>query len=68
MFLKNIKQIFANKKFEKPTFKSWLEIPKFVLPYCPELPKQKNLCPNMWLIDQLYIELGFRQAICSRDK
>ena len=30
-------------------------------PYCPELPKrpkQKNSCSKMWLIDQLYIELG----------
>ena len=31
-------------------------------PYCPELPKwpkQKNSCSKMWLIDQLYIKLGY---------
>ena len=30
-------------------------------PYCPELPEQpiqKNSCSKMWLVDQLYIELG----------
>jgi hypothetical protein len=27
-------------------------------PYCPELPKQENLCFKMWLIDQ-HIKLGF---------
>ena len=26
-------------------------------PYCPELPKRPKR-PKMWLIDQLYIELG----------
>ena len=38
---------------------------QFFLHYCPELPKQskqprqKNACSNMWLIDQLYIKLGY---------
>ena len=35
---------------------------EFFLHYCPELPKrpkQKHYCPKMWLINQLYIKLGF---------
>ena len=26
---------------------------------CPKRPKQKNSCSKIWLIDQLYIKLGF---------
>ena len=32
-------------------------------PYCPKLPKrpkQKNSCSKLWLIHQLYIELGYQ--------
>ena len=43
-------------------FKSCSEKLKSIFfPYCPELPqrpKHKNSCAKMWLIDQLYIELG----------
>ena len=37
----------------------------FFFPYCPELPKrpkQKNLCFKMWLIYELYIELGIKPS------
>ena len=57
------------QKLFLPT-KSWKKSPSKVaqknsnllfFPYCtelPKLPKQKNSCSKMWLIDQLYIELG----------
>ena len=54
--------IFFPQKVEKTTLKSCSEKLKSTFcPYCPELPKrpnQKNSCSKMWLIDQLYIELG----------
>ena len=64
-------KIFPKKTFNffLPT-KSWKNHPQkllrktqihFFFPYCPELPKQpkqKNSCSKLWLIDQLYIELG----------
>ena len=50
------------QKVEKTTLKSCSEkLKSTFFPYCPELPKrpkQKNSCSKMWLIDQLYIELG----------
>ena len=55
---------FAHKKVEKTTLKSCSEkLKSTFFPYCPELPKrpkQKNSCSKMWLIDQLYIELGLQ--------
>ena len=49
----------AHKKFKKNTLKSCSEkLKSTFFPYCPELPKQKNSCSKMWLIDQLYIKLG----------
>ena len=35
-----------------------------LLPELPKRPKQKNSCSKMWLIDQLYIELGL--GLCSK--
>ena len=63
MFSKKNSFFFALKKLKKPPSKVAQKNsnPHF-FPYCPELPKQpkqKNLCSKMWLIDQLYIELGF---------
>ena len=48
------KKYFARKKLLRKTqihFDS-------LLPAQPKQPKQKNSCSKMWLIDQLYIELG----------
>ena len=57
------KYFFCPQKVEKPTLKSCSEkLKSTFFPYCPELPKrpkQKNSCSKMWLIDQLYIELGY---------
>ena len=51
---------FCPQKVEKTTLKSCSEkLKSTFFPYCPELPKQKNSCSKMWLIDQLYIELGY---------
>ena len=49
------------------TTKSWKNYPQKLLripqihffSLLPWLPKQKNSCSKMWIIDQLYIELGF---------
>ena len=35
-----------------------------LLPWFPKRPKQKNSCSKMWLIDQLYIELGIWPFFC----
>ena len=49
-----------NQTVEKTTLKSCSEnLKSTFFPYCPELPKQKNSCSKLWLIDGLYIELGF---------
>ena len=60
MFSKTICQ----QKVEKNILKSCSEkLKSTFFPNCPELPKrprQKNSCSKMWLIDQLYIELGSR--------
>ena len=37
-----------------------------LLPELPKRPKQKDLCSKMWLIDQLFIELG--QKITKSNK
>ena len=53
------------------TNKSWKNHPQKLLrkpqihffslmPWLPKRPKQKNSCSKMWLIDQLYIELGLQ--------
>jgi hypothetical protein len=34
-----------------------------LLPELPKRPKQKNSCFKMWLIDQLYIGLGYNPLI-----
>ena len=47
--------------FEKKTLKEKLKL--IIFPYCPELPKQKNLC--FWLIDQLYIKRGVTLPLCK---
>ena len=57
--------------------KRWKNYPQKLLrktqihffPYCPELPKrpkQKNSFSKLWLIDQLYIELGLAE-MCVKD-
>ena len=61
-----------SKKFQifSLPIKSWIKPPSKVaqknsnllfslLPAEPKWPKQKNSCSKMWLIHQLYIELGF---------
>ena len=49
----------AHKKLKKPPSKvAQKNSNPLFFPYCPELPKQKNLCSKMWPIDQLYIKLG----------
>ena len=56
-----IKIKFCSQKVEKNTLKSCSEILDLFLHYCPEQPeqpKQKNSCSKMWLINQLYVELG----------
>ena len=65
MFSKKF-NFFCPQKVEKSTLKS---LPKklkstffSLLPAQPEQPKQKNSCSKMWLIDQLYIELGLRHS------
>ena len=68
-FLKSFKFFFAHKKL-KNTLKSCSENsnPRFfsLLPELPKRPKQKDLCSKMWLIDQLFIELG--QKITKSNK
>ena len=55
---------FVPQKVEKTTLKSCSEKLKAtffpLLPAQPKQPKQKNSCSKIWLIDQLYIELGFQ--------
>ena len=52
------KKTFCPQKVEKTTLKRCSEKLKIhFFPYCPELPKlpkQKNSCSKLWLIDQLY--------------
>ena len=56
--------MFWAQKVEKNTLKSCSEkLKSTFFPSCPELPKwpkQKNSSSKMWLIDQLYIELGIK--------
>ena len=56
--LQYFKKTFAHKKLKKPPSKVAQKYFIFFLHYCPELPKQKNSCSKIWLIDQLYIKLG----------
>ena len=60
-FFKNL-SFFCPQKEEKTTLKSCSEKLKStffsLLPELPKRPKQKKSCSKMWLIDQLYIELG----------
>ena len=55
VFSKKCFFFFAPKKLKKPTLKSCSENSNTYIffPYCIELPKQKNSCSKMWLIDQL---------------
>ena len=59
---KKIQNIFCPQKIGKTTIKSCSEKLKstffFLMPAQPKRPKQKNSCSKVWLIDQLYIELG----------
>ena len=54
--------VVAHKKLKKNTLKSCSEkLESTFFSLLPELlrqPKQKDLCSKMWLIDQLYLELG----------
>ena len=60
ILLKSFKENSCQQKVEKNTLKSCSEnLKSTFFPYCPELPKQKNSCSKLWLIDRLYIELGF---------
>ena len=63
------------KKFVSTT-KSWKNVPQKLLripqihffpllPWLPKRPKQKNSYSKMWLIDQLYIELGLEEQDLS---
>ena len=56
---------FAHKKLKKPPSKVTQKNsnPLFfpLLPAQPKWPKQKNPCFKMWPMDQLYIELGYKQ-------
>ena len=58
---------FCPQKVEKPPSKvAQKNSNPLFFPYCPELPnrpKQKNSCSKLWLIDQLYIELGFLHTL-----
>ena len=45
----------AQKNLNPLFFRYYSELPKQ-----PKQPKQKNSCSKMWLIDQLYIELGWK--------
>ena len=54
----------VRKKLFSSYFWGWFLWAKY-FSYCPELPKwpkQKNSCSKIWLIDQLYIKLGYRRA------
>ena len=59
----NIFFFFAHKKLKKPPSKvAQKNSNPLFFPYCPELPKrpkQKNSCSKVWLIDQLYLKLGY---------
>ena len=63
MFSKFIFSFFCPQKVEKPPSKVAQKNSKpLFFHYCPELPKrpkQKYSCSKLWLIDQLYLELGF---------
>ena len=55
--------IFSKKKKKCPqkVEKTTLKLKSTFFPYCPEVskrPKQKNSCSKIWLLEQLYIELG----------
>ena len=56
------KKKIAHKKLKKlPSKVAQKNSNPLFFPNCPELPKlpkQKNSCFKLWLIDQLYIELG----------
>ena len=62
-------QLFSADEVEKTTLKSCSEKLKStffsLLPWLPKQPKKKNSCSKMWLIDQLYIELGFWCELCT---
>ena len=61
IFLKSFKFFFAHKKLKKTPSKVAQKNSNpffFLLPELPKGLKQKDLCSKMWLIDQLYIELG----------
>ena len=66
IFSKKLRNFFCPQKVEKktPSKVAQKNSNPLFFPYCPELPKrpkQKNSCSKLWLIDQLYIELGQRQ-------
>ena len=65
LFLSKI-NFFCTQKVEKTTLKSCSEeLKSTFFPYCPKLPKgpkQKTSWSKIWLIDQLYIELGLRYS------
>ena len=52
------KTFFKKSKFFLPTKVAQKKFKTTFFPLVPELPKQKDLCSKMWLIYQLYIELG----------
>ena len=69
MFLKEILEFVCPPKVEKTTHQSCSEKLKStffpLLPAQPKWPKQKNSYSKMWLIDQLYIELGLEEQDLS---
>ena len=54
-----ILNFFCQQKVEKNHPQKLLRKSTFsLLPELPKRPKQKNSSSKMWLVDQLYIELG----------
>ena len=58
-FLSNFKFILPTKSFKKPPSKDAQKNSNSFFFLLPKRHKQKDLCSKMWLIDQMYIELGF---------
>ena len=62
MFLRIFLIFFDRKKLKKKNPQKLLRIPKIhffsLLPELSKQPKQKNSCSKMWLVEQLYVELG----------
>ena len=49
---------FPKKSWKKPLQSCLEKLKSTYFPYSPELPKQKNSCSKLRLVDQLYTKLG----------